>query len=68
MYNIYAVRYTLIDDTVLVAFVKANSPEQARRLVYPQLAAMYEKFNIIDVEPTSMNVFVNPEVSSIVFD
>jgi len=35
MYNIYAVRYTLIDDTVLVAFVKANSPEQARRLVYP---------------------------------
>ena len=68
MYNIYAVRYTLIDNTVLVAFAKANSPEQARRLVYPQLMAMYEKFNIIEVEPTSMNVFVNPEASGIVFD
>ena len=68
MYNIYAVRYTLIDDTVLVAFVKANSPEQARRLVYPQLMAMYEEFNIVGVEPTSMNVFVNPEASGIVFD
>ena len=68
MYNIYAVRYTSVDDTVLVAFVKANSPEQARRLVYPQLMAMYEKFNIVGVEPTSMNVFVNPEASGIVFD
>ena len=64
----YAVRYTLIDDTVLVAFVKANSAERARRLVYPQLMAMYEKFNIVGVEPTSMNIFINPEESGIAFD
>jgi len=30
--------------------------------------AMYEEFNIVGVEPTSMNVFVNPEASGIVFD
>ena len=63
----YAVRYTLIDDTILVAFVKANSANEAHCLVYPQLMAMYEKFNIIGVEPTSMNIFVNPESCSIGF-
>lgn len=64
----YAVRYTIDNDTVLVTFVKAKSAEQASRLAYHHLMSMYEKFSILGTEPTSMNVFVNPESCNISFD
>ena len=64
----YAVRYTADNDIVLIAYVKANSAEQARRLAYSYLMSIYKNFNIIEVESTNMNVFVNPQRCCMAFD
>ena len=63
----YAVRYTINDsDKVNVGFVDTNNPETAQRLVFNRLKVdNYKSIIIKGVERTSLNVFLNPESSSL---
>lgn len=63
----YAVGYTINNsDKINVGFVDTNNPETAQRLVFNRLKAdNYKSIIIKEVERTSLNVFLNPEVSSL---
>ena len=65
----YAVRYTINDsDKVNVGFVDTNNPETAQRLVFNRLKENnYKSIIIKGVERTSLNVFLNPESSSLCY-
>ena len=65
----YAVRYTINDsDKVNIGFVDTNDIETAQRLVFNRLKAdNYKSIIIKEVERTSLNVFLNPESSSLCY-
>ena len=65
----YAVRYTINNsDKVNVGFVDTGNPETAQRLVFNILKAdNYKSIIIKGVERTSLNVFLNPESSSLCY-
>lgn len=63
----YAVKYTINDsDKVNIGFVDTNNPETARRLIYNRLKANnYKSIIINDIEKSSLNIFINPEICSL---
>ena len=65
----YAVRYTINNfDKGNVGFVDTNNPETAQRLVFNRLKVdNYKSIIIKGVERTSLNVFLNPESSSLCY-
>ena len=65
----YAVRYTINNsDKVNIGFVDTNNPKTAQRLVFNRLKAdNYKSIIIKEVERTSLNVFLNPELSSLCY-
>ena len=65
----YAVRYTINNfDKVNVGFVDTDNPETAQRLIFNRLKAdNYKSIIIKGVERTSLNVFLNPESSSLCY-
>ena len=65
----YAVKYIINNsDKVNIGFVDTNNPETAQRLVFNRLKAdNYKSIIIKGVERTSLNVFLNPESSSLCY-
>ena len=65
----YAVRYTINNsDKVNIGFVDTNNPETAQRLVFNRHKTdNYKSIIIKGVEKTSLNVFLNPESSSLCY-
>lgn len=65
----YAVRYIINNsDKVNIGFVDTDNPETAQRLVFNKLKAdNYKSIIIKGVERTSLNVFLNPESSSLCY-
>lgn len=63
----YAVRYIINDsDKVNIGFVDTDTLENAQRLVFNRLKAdNYKSIIIKGVEKTSLNIFLNPEISSL---
>ena len=61
----YAVRYTINNsDKVNIGFVDTDTLENAQRLVFNRLKAdNYKSIIIKGAEKTSLNVFLNPEIS-----
>ena len=65
----YVVRYIINNSNkVNIGFVDTDNPETAQRLVFNRLKAdNYKSIIIKGVEKTSLNVFLNPEVSSLCY-
>ena len=55
-------------NKISIGFVDTDNPETAQRLVYNRLKAdNYKSIIIKGVEKTSLNVFLNPESSSLCY-
>ena len=65
----YVVRYIINNSNkVNTGFVDTDNPETAQRLVFNRLKAdNYKSIIIKGVEKTSLNVFLNPESSSLCY-
>lgn len=65
----YAVRYIINNsDKINIGFVDTDNPETAQRLVFNRLKAdNYKSIIIKGVERTSLNIFLNPELSSLCY-
>ena len=65
----YAVRYIINNsDKINIGFVDTDNPETAQRLVFNRLKAdNYKSIIIKGVERTSLNIFLNPESSSLCY-
>ena len=71
MKRIYAVRFTteVKPEQIRVAFVLAKDESAARRLAYPAIKAQnYKTIIIHGVEPSSMNIFIEPKATIMGFD
>ena len=65
----YAVRYIINNSNKInIGFVDTDNPETAQRLVFNRLKAdNYKSIIIKGVERTSLNIFLNPESSSLCY-
>lgn len=65
----YAVRYIINNsDKINIGSVDTDNPETAQRLVFNRLKAdNYKSIIIKGVEKTSLNIFLNPESSSLCY-
>lgn len=65
----YVVRYIINNSNKInVGFVDIDNPETAQRLVFNRLKVdNYKSIIIKGVEKTSLNVFLNPELSSLCY-
>lgn len=65
----YVVRYIINNSNKInVGFVDIDNPETAQRLVFNRFKVdNYKSIIIKGVEKTSLNVFLNPELSSLCY-
>ena len=65
----YAVRYIINNSNKInIGFVDTDNPGTAQRLVFNRLKAdNYKSIIIKGVEKTSLNIFLNPESSSLCY-
>ena len=65
----YAVRYIINNSNkVKIGFVDTDNSETAQRLIFNRLKAEnYKSIIIKGVEKTSLNVFLNPEISALCY-
>ena len=71
MNKIYVVRFTteVEPERMRTAFVLAKDESMARRLAYPAIKAQnYKTIIIHGVEPSSMNIFIEPQATIMGFD